>query len=124
MVMRKAASLPKEQLMDGIAGFLKALADPTRLRILHALQGGERCVSDLLAELPCSQANVSKHLALLRTAGIVEFRRQGVQIYYRIADPAVFAICGVVCGALQRSLDEKRDGLKAGKAAFGAGARA
>ena len=122
--MRKAASLPKEQLMDGIAGFLKALADPTRLRILHALQGGERCVSDLLAELPCSQANVSKHLALLRTAGIVEFRRQGVQIYYRIADPAVFAICGVVCGALQRSLDEKRDGLKAGKAALAAGGRA
>ena len=110
--------------MEGIASFLKTLADPTRLRILHALQGGERCVSDLLAEFPCTQANVSKHLALLRSAGIVEFRRQGVQIYYRIADPAVFAICGVVCGAMQRTLDEKRDGLRAGKAAFGAGARA
>lgn len=124
MVMKKAATLPKEQLMEGIAGFLKALADPTRLRILHALQGGERCVSDLLAELPCTQANVSKHLALLRAAGIVEFRRQGVQVYYRIADPAVFSICSVVCGALQRSLDERRDGLKAEKAAFAAGARA
>ena len=124
MVMKKAATLPKEQLIDGIAGFLKALADPTRLRILHALQNGERCVNDLLAELPCSQANVSKHLALLRTAGIVEFRRQGVQIYYRIADPAVFAICGVVCGALERSLDGRREGLKAGRTAFAAGARA
>jgi DNA-binding transcriptional ArsR family regulator len=110
--------------MDGIASFLKALADPTRLRILHALQGGERCVNDLLAELPCTQANVSKHLALLRAAGIVEFRRQGVQIYYRIADPAVFAICGVVCGALERSLDGRREGLRAGKTAFAAGARA
>ena len=110
--------------MEGIASFLKALADPTRLRILHSLQGGERCVNDLLAELPCSQANVSKHLALLRTAGIVEFRRQGTQVYYRIADPAVFAICGVVCGAMQLTLDEKRDGLKAGKAALAAGARA
>lgn len=116
--------LPKEQLMDGIASFLKALADPTRLRILHALQGGERCVSDLLAELPCSQANVSKHLALLRAAGIVEFRRQGVQIYYRIADPAVFAICGVVCGALERSLDGRREGVRAGKTAFASGGRA
>jgi len=124
MVMRKVASLPKEQLMEGIASFLKVLADPTRLRILHALQGGERCVSDLLAELPCTQANVSKHLALLRTAGIVEFRRQGTQVYYRIADPAVFAICGVVCGAMQRSLDERRVELKAGKAALAAGARA
>lgn len=124
MVMRKAATLPKEQLMEGIASFLKVLADPTRLRILHALQGGERCVSDLLGELPCTQANVSKHLALLRSAGIVEFRRQGTQVYYRIADPAVFAICGVVCGAMQRTLDEKRDGLRAGKAALAAGARA
>lgn len=110
--------------MDGIASFLKVLADPTRLRILHALQGGERCVSDLLEELPCTQANVSKHLALLRTAGIVEFRRQGTQVYYRIADPAVFSICGVVCGAMQRNLDERRDELKAGKAALAAGARA
>jgi DNA-binding transcriptional ArsR family regulator len=124
MVKRKASTLPKEQLMDGIASFLKALADPTRLRILHALQGGERCVNDLLAELPCTQANVSKHLALLRAAGIVEFRRQGVQIYYRIADPAVFAICGVVCGALERSLDGRREGVRAGKSAFAAGARA
>ena len=110
--------------MDGIASFLKALADPTRLRILHALQGGERCVNDLLAELPCTQANVSKHLALLRTAGIVEFRRQGVQIYYRIADPAVFAICGVVCGALERSLEDRKEGLRAAKTALAAGARA
>ena len=110
--------------MEGIAGFLKVLADPTRLRLLHALQGGERCVSELLGELPCTQANVSKHLALLRTAGIVEFRRQGTQVYYRIADPAVFAICGVVCGAMQRSLDEKRVELKAGKAALAAGGRA
>lgn len=124
MVMKKAATLPKEQLIDGIASFLKALADPTRLRLLHALQGGERCVGDLLAELPCSQANVSKHLALLRTAGIVAFRRQGTQVYYRIADPAVFAICGAVCGALERSLDGKRIGLKAGRSAFGAGAPA
>jgi len=124
MVMRKVATLPKDQLLDGIASFLKALADPTRLRILHALQGGERCVNELLAELPCTQANVSKHLALLRAAGIVEFRRQGVQIYYRIADPAVFAICGVVCGALERSLDGRREGLKAGKATFAAGVRA
>ena len=61
---------------------------------------------------------------IVRTAGIVEFRRQGTQVYYRIADPAVFAICGVVCGAMQRSLDEKRVELKAGKAALAAGARA
>ena len=124
MVMKKAATLPKDQLLDGIASFLKVLADPTRLRLLHALQGGERCVGDLLAELPCTQANVSKHLAVLRTAGIVECRRQGTQVYYRIADPAVFSICGVVCGAMQRSLDERRDELKAGKAALAAGTRA
>ena len=110
--------------MDGIASFLKALADPTRLRILHALQGGERCVSDLLAELPCSTGERLEAPGPPPDGGDRRVPEAGVQIYYRIADPAVFAICGVVCGALQRSLDGKREGLKAGKAAFAAGARA
>ena len=85
-----------EQLLGRIADRLKAMADPMRLRILHVLQDGERCVNDILGQVGGSQANVSKHLSVLRRAGLVECRREGVNVYYRIEDPTVFAICETV----------------------------
>lgn len=118
MVARAAAAPPKEMLLDEIAEWLKAMADPTRLRILHALQQGEKCVTDLLEGMECSQANVSKHLAILRKSGLVECRREGSSVYYRIADPAVYDICGTVCDSLQRDLADRQAGLARGRAEF------
>jgi DNA-binding transcriptional ArsR family regulator len=119
----RTAAPPKELLLDDIAEWLKAMADPTRLRILHSLQEGEKCVNDLLAGLSCSQANVSKHLAILRKAGLVDCRRDGSSVFYRIADPAVYQICGTVCDSLQRDLEGKQAELQRGRAAFGGGKR-
>lgn len=119
MRARIDAAPAKEMLLDEIAEWLKAMADPTRLRILHAMQKGEKCVTDLLEGMECSQANVSKHLAILRKAGLVECRREGSSVYYRIADPAVYEICGTVCDSLQRDLSDRQAGLARGRAAFG-----
>ena len=69
------------------AELFRGLADPTRLAILLSLQGGERRVVDLVAELGTSQANVSSHLACLRGCGLVVDRPQGRQSFYRIARP-------------------------------------
>lgn len=115
MVVKTQNGLSKAHLLDDIANWLKAMADPTRLKILHALHGGERCVGDLIDDLRCSQPNVSKHLAILRTAGLVDSRRDGVNIYYRIADPTVFTICETVCNSIQRDLDHRREGLERGR---------
>lgn len=112
----------KEMLLGEMAEWLKAIADPVRLRILHALKDGERCVNDLLTGLGCSQANVSKHLSVLRRAGLVASRRDGVNVYYRIADPAIFVICETVCDSLERTADRKRAGLHEGRLALKAGA--
>ena len=71
-----------EQLLERIADRLKAMADPMRLRILHTLQDGERCVNDILKEVGGSQANVSKHLSVLRRTGLVECRREGVNVLF------------------------------------------
>jgi DNA-binding transcriptional ArsR family regulator len=114
----RTAAAPKEMLLDEIAEWLKAMADPTRLRILHAMQKGEKCVTDLLEGMECSQANVSKHLAILRKAGLVDCRREGSSVYYRIADPAVYDICGTVCDSLQRDLADRQAGLARGRAEF------
>jgi len=71
--------------MKKSAQTFKALADETRLRILALLGAGELCVCDLMTVLDLPQSTVSRHLATLRHAGLVEDRRQGVWMYYRLA---------------------------------------
>jgi DNA-binding transcriptional ArsR family regulator len=90
-----------DQLLERIAGRFRALANPVRLKILHTLEEGELSVSEVLDRIGGSQANVSKHLALLRSVGLVSSRRDGVNVYYRISDEAVFSICRAVCDSLQ-----------------------
>ncbi len=63
----------------------KALSDDTRLRILGLLVQGELCVCDLVAVLDLPQSTVSRHLAYLRNSGLVDGRRQGVWMHYRLA---------------------------------------
>jgi DNA-binding transcriptional ArsR family regulator len=106
-----------DQLLERIADRLKAMADPMRLRILHVLQNGEHCVNDILAEVGGSQANVSKHLSVLRRTGLVECRRDGVNAFYRIEDPSVFIICQTVCDSLERQINEEKAELERGRAA-------
>jgi DNA-binding transcriptional ArsR family regulator len=104
---------PTDELLARIAERLKAMADATRLRILHALEKKELCVSDLVERAGSSQANVSKHLALLRKAGLVAGRREGGRIYYRVADGAVWQICATVCKSLDDFLERERQALGA-----------
>lgn len=112
-----------DQLLQKIADRLKAMADPMRLRILHVLQDGERCVTDVLAVVGGSQANVSKHLSVLRRVGLVDCRREGVNVYYRIEDPAVFAICSTVCDSLERQVNTEKAEIEQGRAEMMAGGR-
>jgi len=100
---------PTDELFERIAERLKALSDPTRLKILHAVEDRELCVSDILAIVGGSQANLSKHLTRMRTSGVLAARRKGTSIFYRVVDPAAFTICRTVCDALeQRAASEHR----------------
>jgi ArsR family transcriptional regulator, cadmium/lead-responsive transcriptional repressor len=74
------------------AKLFRGLADPTRLGILLALQAGERRVTDLVAELGSSQANVSGHLACLKDCGLVADRARGRANFYRLARPELAAL--------------------------------
>jgi ArsR family transcriptional regulator len=71
------------------AAVVKALADPKRLCVLEALSVGERSVSDLSREARCMVPNMSQHLAVLRSAGLVTTRRDGNTVFYRLQDPRV-----------------------------------
>ncbi len=104
-----------DELLHKIADVLKAMADPTRLKILHSLQNGERCVSDILEVVGGSQANVSKHLSVLKRAGLVDCRREGLNVYYRIIDQGVFTICRNVCDSLEFRLDRDHQSVVEGR---------
>ncbi len=108
-------ALPSDEVLEKIADVLKALADPTRLRIIHVLQDGELCVSDILGYVGGSQANVSKHLSVLKRAGLVGCHREGLNVFYHISDEGVFAICRNVCDSLQVRLDRERESLAEAK---------
>ena len=91
----------------------KALADETRLRILGLLLAGEVCVCDIHESLKIPQPKASRHLAYLRRAGLVDTRRDGLWIHYRLgrlADPVLAAIADAVRHALTHIETVQRDG--------------
>ncbi len=71
------------------AAISRALADAKRLCVLELLSDGERSVSDLSREASCQVPNMSQHLAVLRSAGLVVSRREGSTVYYRLTDPRI-----------------------------------
>ena len=89
------------ELLDLVAERFKALSEPARLRLLNALRGGERTVTELMEATGLGQANVSKHLQLLHFMGFVNRRKSGLFVYYALADEDVFTLCDLVCGRLQ-----------------------
>lgn len=111
--MRRATKRElSEVALAMIAERFRVLAEPMRLRILHALWDEERTVGDVIAAVGASQANVSKHLAVLQQAGLVARRKHGLRAYYRIADPTVFDLCGVVCESLHDHLSQRIDEIQ------------
>jgi DNA-binding transcriptional ArsR family regulator len=71
---------------------LKALSHPTRLAILDILRDGEQCVCHMEATLQQRQAYISQHLMVLKQAGLVDSRRDGLNLYYRVMKPEVFRV--------------------------------
>jgi DNA-binding transcriptional ArsR family regulator len=78
---------------------LKALAHSTRLGILDILRDGEQCVCHMEATLGLRQANISQQLMILKQAGLLEARRDGLNLYYRVIKPEVFNILEAVKSA-------------------------
>ena len=95
-----------------IAARFRALSEPVRLRLLSALMQGEHTVGQLVAVSGTSQANVSKHLAILRDTGMVSSRREGLSTVCFIADPAIYQLCEIMCTHLKADVDAKVKALQ------------
>src|ERR1041385_7597470 len=90
--------------LELIAARFRVLGEPNRLKLIHALQSGEKSVSELIQAIGLEQANASRHLQALTMAGILSRRKEGLKVLYSIADSGVFKLCEHVCGSVQRRL--------------------
>jgi len=103
---RKGAKrAPTPELLELIAERFRALAEPTRLAILHALEGKERTVTELVEMTGLGQGNLSKHLQQLHSCGYVSRRRDGLFVHYELADKDVLALCEIMCNRIESELD-------------------
>ncbi|MEW6222152.1 MAG: metalloregulator ArsR/SmtB family transcription factor [Candidatus Hadarchaeota archaeon] len=97
------------------AELCKTLSNPVRLEILNLLRDGEKTVNELVAATSLRQANLSQHLALMRQRGVVVARKDGVNVYYRIASRKIVRACALIRDVLFEQLAEGKKLVKAGK---------
>lgn len=89
-----------------VAAYFQALSEPTRLHILSQLRDGERNVGELAESCGYTSANISRHLSVLSSHGLVAREARGTSVYYRFADESVYALCDLVCGSIARRLEQ------------------
>ncbi len=97
------------QLLGLVAERFRVLSEPARLQLMNVLRDGERTVSELVEATSLGQANASKHLQLLKAHGFVDRRKEGLFVYYRIADPEVFRLCDLMCDHLERHSQARQE---------------
>jgi DNA-binding transcriptional ArsR family regulator len=97
---------PNKTLFELQSEVCKILSSPKRLEIISALKEGEKTVGELVDILGVPKANVSQHLAVMRLKGILNSRRDGVNIFYRIANPKVVQACALMREVLTEQMQE------------------
>jgi len=96
----------KDRLYDQVGRIARGLDSPRRLEMLEVLAQGERSVEELAAQTALSFANASRHLQVLRGARLVEARKDGLRVYYRLAEPEVYDAVRAIRGLAERRLAE------------------
>ncbi len=111
-VAKAAAAAPAADDLDRVfavvARYFSVLSEPTRLRIMHTICQEERSVTAIVAATGFTQTNVSRHLALMYSTGVVSRRRKGNVVYYRIIDPEFVEICRSVCVRIAGQIDNEK----------------
>ena len=112
--MKKKPRELSDEAMVMIARRFSVLSEPMRLRLLHSLFDGEKNVNTLVNLSGGTQANVSRHLGTLTEAGMLARRKDGLQVFYSIADPSIFQLCELVCNTLEKQIEKRATVLSNG----------
>jgi ArsR family transcriptional regulator len=99
-------------LVELESNFLKALAQPTRLQILYFLKDGEQCQCKIIPRMKEDQSNISRHLTHLRDMGILDSRREGVSVYYKIKDKRIFRLLSLADQMIRADIQKRAEQAK------------
>jgi len=94
---QRVGSVESDEVFETAAEIFRVMSAPMRLKIISCLCNGEKNVTQLLDEIATTQPNMSQHLSTLYQAGMIDKRRDGVQIFYRIINDRVVTLCRAVC---------------------------
>ncbi len=96
----------EERVLELKAEILKALAQPTRLKILELLRDGERCICEIVPAINGEQSNISRHISLMQKSRLVTTRKDGVKVMVKVSDPNVFEILDSIGLLLKKQIIE------------------
>ena len=102
----------EEQIVELQAEILKAMAQPTRLKILECLWGGEKCICEIVPAIKGEQSNVSRHISMMQKSHIISTRKDGVKLMVKVVDPKIFDILDWVNSLLKSQMEERRKLLR------------
>jgi len=97
----------EERVFELKAEVLKALAQPTRLKILELLRHGERCICEIVPAINGEQSNISRHISVMQKSHLVATRKDGVKVMVRVRDPKIFEIFDKVGAILKNQMKEQ-----------------
>ncbi|MDO9124516.1 MAG: metalloregulator ArsR/SmtB family transcription factor [Deltaproteobacteria bacterium] len=96
----------EERVLEMKAEVLKALAQPTRLKILELLRNGERCICEIVPAVNGEQSNISRHISLMQKSHLVTTRKDGVKVMVKVKDPKIFEILDRISLLLKKQIVE------------------
>lgn len=102
-----------DEVLTARAEILKALAQPTRLKIIELLRDGERCVCEIFPAIAEEQSNTSRHLNIMQNSGILARRKEGIKILYRVKHPEALEIADLASAILKKEISGKSNLLQA-----------
>lgn len=109
MIQKGKGHFMKKDIFDFQAEVCRMFANPQRLQILNLLKTHELSVSDIIKALETPKANVSQYLAQMRLRGFLKTRRDGTNIYYRIANAKLVHACGIIQDALGQIMESEQE---------------
>jgi DNA-binding transcriptional ArsR family regulator len=101
-----------KQIYELHAEVCKTLANPKRIEIINLLRSGEKSVASLRGTTGLLKANLSQHLSIMRQKGIIHARKEGLNVFYRIANPKIVKACDLMREVLFEQLEERKETLK------------
>ncbi len=103
----------EERVLELKAEILKALAQPTRMKILELLRNGEKCICEIVPALNGEQSNISRHISLMQKSNLVTTRKDGVKVMVKVKDQRVFEILDSISIILRNQMSERSKLIRA-----------